>query len=743
MEKRYADIIIDVSHEKLDRTFQYAIPTGLREQIKNGVRVKVPFGLGNKETHGYVVKLSNQATFDATKIKQIIEISPAAVTIESKLIALAAWIRETYGSTMIQAIKTVMPVKDKMKVKENQTIKLLIPAEQAEELRAEASRKKYTAKERFLKAIMFNDELDFTSTIKNLAISRKVIDDYEKQGVVSVSSHEVFRNALPSKANGITKQEANGEKLTAGQAAVLAGIEQEWQEQSRTCLIHGVTGSGKTHIYISLIEKMLSAGKQAIVLIPEIALTYQTVNRFYERFGDKVAVLHSRMSAGARFDAFDQARRGKVQIMVGPRSALFAPFPQLGLIIMDEEQEGSYKSEVTPRYHTREVAIARGGIEGAKVVLASATPSIESYYRCQTDEYALFTLGERFGAGELPAVEVIDLRQELKSGNSSILSGRLVAAMERALDNKEQIMLFLNRRGYAGFVSCRACGHVLQCPHCDVSLSLHNNGKMACHYCGYETMAVSKCPECASPYIGGFKAGTQQIEEIVKKRFPQASVLRMDMDTTSGKDGHAKILSAFENHEADILIGTQMIVKGHDFKKVTLVGVLAADLSLYANDYASAERTFQLLVQAVGRAGRANDKGEALIQTYNPEHYCIEAAKTQDYQAFYEEEIGYRELMGYPPVASMMAIMANGEDEVQLGMAMEYIKKYILKVSKASRLSVIGPADEAIAKVNDRYRKVLYLKHESQEELVRIRDEVERYIEINSGFNELYVQFDV
>ena len=663
MKEKYADIIVDVSHEKLDHTFQYEIPEALQGHLSNGMRVTIPFGRGNKETYGYVVRLSNQTTYDATKIKQIIEISPTAVTIESKLIALAAWMKDTYGSTMIKALKTVMPVKKQVKKRGSQ-------------------------------------------------------EPQENQG-------------KPSEA------------LTKAQETVLQAIEAEWQGLSRPSLIHGVTGSGKTHIYIKLIEKMLVKGQQSIVLIPEIALTYQTVNRFYEIFGDKVAVIHSRMSQGARFEAFEQARSGKIQIMIGPRTALFTSFPNLGLIIIDEEQEGTYKNEGMPRFHAREVAIARGEIEGAKVVLASATPSLESYYRCQNGEYALFTLDERFGVGELPTVAVVDLREELKNGNSGVLSNRLACAMEHALNHKEQIMLFLNRRGYAGFVSCRSCGHVVKCPHCDVALSLHNNGKMACHYCGYEIKEVTKCSECGSSYISSFKAGTQQIEAIVKKRFPQAKVLRMDMDTTSGKDGHAKILAAFEKHKADILIGTQMIVKGHDFKKVSLVGVLAADLSLYADDYACAERTFQLLVQAVGRAGRANDKGEAIIQTYNPEHYCIEAAKTQDYQAFYEEEIGYRELLGYPPASHMLAIMASGEDEATLSLAMEYIKKYILTISKAKQLSAIGPANASVAKINDRYRKVLYLKNESPKELVKIRDEVERYIEINSGFDEIYIQFDL
>ena len=737
MKEKYADIIVDISHEKLDRTFQYEIPEELSGQIENGMRVAIPFGRGNKVTCGYVVGLSARTTFDTAKIKKIIEISPDAVTIESKMIALAAWIKEAYGSTMIQALKTVMPVRDKVKIKEKKTISLLIDIERAEELRCEAKQRGHVAKERFLKALMLNENLPIVVAVKDLKVARTTIKAYEDAGIIKITSHEVFRNPLLAKAEGTEEI-----VLSKQQQEAFDGIKAEWKGSNRTCLIHGITGSGKTHIYIRLIEEVLAKGKQAIVLIPEIALTYQTVNRFYEQFGGKIAVIHSRMSQGERSDSFEQARRGDIQIMIGPRSALFAPFAKLGLIIIDEEQESAYKSEGTPRFHAREVAVARGKIENAKVILASATPSLESYYNCQIGEYALFKLTKRFGKGELPKVEVVDLRAELRTGNNSILSGRLTKAIEEALAKEQQIMLFLNRRGYAGFVSCRSCGYVAKCPHCDVSLSLHTNGKLTCHYCGYETAMVKKCPKCESPYVGGFKAGTQQIEEIINKYFPQAKVLRMDMDTTARKGGHAKILSAFENHEADILIGTQMIVKGHDFKKVTLVGILAADLSLYADDYRCAERTFQLLVQAIGRAGRADDEGVALIQTYNPEHYCIETAQSQDYGAFYEEEMSYRELLGYPPVCGMLAIMASGENEEQLILAMEYIKKYILKISKGKRVSIIGPAKDSVAKINDRHRMVMYLKSEKRDELRWIRDEVERYIEINSGFNDLYIQFD-
>ena len=349
----------------------------------------------------------------------------------------------------------------------------------------------------------------------------------------------------------------------------------------------------------------------------------------------------------------ERVKRGEVDVMIGPRSALFTPFENLGLIVIDEEHETTYKSEQVPRYHARETAIRRAKLEGASVVLGSATPSLEAFYRCRLGEYTLLELKNRATAQSLPEVYTVDMREELKHGNRSIISDRLKEMIEDRLQKRQQIMLFLNRRGYAGFVSCRECGYVVKCTHCDVALSAHKNGKLVCHYCGYERPSMTSCPECGSHYIGGFRAGTQQIEELVTKMFPAARVLRMDMDTTKKKDSHEKILSAFAAEEADILIGTQMIVKGHDFPQVTLVGILAADMSLYSNHYQSAERTFQLLSQACGRAGRGREKGEVVIQTYNPEHYSIQTAARQDYESFYEEEMNYRMLMGYPPAEEL------------------------------------------------------------------------------------------
>lgn len=738
MKEKYADIIVDISHEKLDRSFQYLIPDQLQGQLLPGMQVMIPFGNGNRTTRGYVVSVGDEAAYDPQKMKQILEIPAGSTTIESRLIALASWIRDNYGSTMIQALKTVLPIKEKAKHKELKKICRNVEVSVLEVKYQEAMHRHYTAKARLLALLMDQAELDYAEVTGRYKVSTAVIRKFEEQGIIRIQRQEVYRKPF-----GEIEPGADEGVMTVGQLAAVQGILAEWSKETpRTCLVHGVTGSGKTLLYMELIQSVIDQGQQAIVLIPEIALTWQTVMRFYQRFGDQIAVINSRMSHGERSDSFEQAKRGAVQVMIGPRSALFTPFPDLGLIIIDEEHENTYKSEGVPRYHARETAIARGRIEDARVVLGSATPSVDAYYRCENGEYALFTLTERFGAGNLPAVYTVDLREELKMGNHSILSRQLQEGIARRLQRNEQVMLFLNRRGYAGFVACRSCGHVVKCPHCDISLSIHNHGRMLCHYCGYETAAVSKCPECQSPYIGGFRAGTQQIEEIVKQQFPGARVLRMDMDTTQKKDGHARILSAFARREADILIGTQMIVKGHDFPRVTLVGVLAADLSLFADDYRAAERTFQLVTQAVGRAGRGDQAGEAVIQTYQPDHYCIEAARTQDYEMFYQQEIAYRLLMEYPPTAQMMAILANSEDEDQLKMAMEFLKRYIEKLDKLEELKVIGPAAATVARVNDRYRMVLYIKHHQYLRLTKLRDALEDYIEINSGFQKIAIQFD-
>ena len=735
----YADIIVDISHEKLDRSFQYKVPKELEEEIQVGMVVTIPFGNGNHERKGYVIGLSDKPVFDIDRMKELRGICSSEETTEERLIALAAWMKNRYGSTMVQALKTVFPVREKVKAKEKRYVVLNIEEEAADKLASELERGRCKARARVLRALLTEKKLDYTRASKEIGMTASVLRPLIDQGVVQVTQDEVYRMAV----DGDTIPREKLSVLTEAQEEALKQIQEEWsREIPRPVLIHGVTGSGKTQIYMQLIQQVIDEGKQVIVLIPEIALTYQTVRRFYGWFGDKVSVLNSRLSQGERYDQFKRAKRGEVQIMVGPRSALFTPFSRLGLIIIDEEHEQTYKSENSPRYHARETAAYRTQMEHAYLVMGSATPSLEAYTNAVNGEYRLVKLNARFEDRPLPEVSVVDLREELKNGNRSILSRSLQTAIEKRLERGEQSVLFLNRRGYAGFVSCRSCGEALKCPHCDVALTEHNNGRMVCHYCGYEQPRVEKCPVCGSPYIGGFKAGTQQIEQVVRKAFPKARVLRMDYDTTRTKGSYEKILSSFTEHKADILVGTQMIVKGHDFPDVTLVGAVAADLSLNAADYRCAERTFQLLTQAVGRSGRGKKAGEAIIQSYHPDHYSIQAAARQDYEAFYQEEMAYRMLMDYPPAAHMLSVLASGENEALLTQGMDYLAKFIERISVRYKIHVIGPAYASVGKVNDIYRKVLYLKHHDEQILQDIKSKTEKYIEVNSGFRKLFIQFD-
>lgn len=735
---KYADVIIDISHEKLDKTFQYEIPDSLTEQVGIGTQVIIPFGRGGRKIKGYVIDFSEEPKIEPEKIKPICKVAKDSLAIESQLIALAAWMKRNYGSTMNQALKTVIPIKKKEAVRQKKTVSFRLDAERAkEEYTQLISRKNHSvAKERLLKELMEHPSIPWEDITGKLHVPSSVIRDFEKAGWVEVTSARTYRNPI-SVGEGEKKQVT----LNQEQERAVHTVLEDWSRGIfTTYLLHGVTGSGKTQVYMELIDACIRQGKSAIVLIPEIALTYQTVMRFYGRFGNQVSIINSRMSPGERFDQFERAKSGDIRIMVGPRSALFTPFSNLGLIIIDEEHETTYKSETVPKYHARETAIARAMMNQASVVLGSATPSVESFYKAQMGSYKLLTLSKRVEEKPLPECEIVDLRQELRNGNRSILSERLTELIEDRLNKKEQIMLFVNRRGLLGFVSCRACGHVIKCPHCDVSLSLHRGNKMQCHYCGYEVEKPAVCPECGSKYIGGFKAGTQKFEEVVKQRFPQAGVLRMDMDTTRGKHGHQDILEAFSNQEADILIGTQMIVKGHDFPKVTLVGVLAADLSLNSSDFHSGERTFQLLTQAAGRAGRGSTPGQVVFQTYQPEHYSIVAAKEQDYFKFYQQEIAYRKMLGYPPAAHMLVIQVTSPVEEHAGLLAQKLAELIC--GGREKISCMGPSDPSVAKINDIYRKVIYLKWPKYQTLVHIKDEIEKYLLEENGWRDVSVWFD-
>ncbi|NLK73812.1 MAG: primosomal protein N' [Clostridiales bacterium] len=738
--QKYADIIIDISHENLDKTYQYAIPEEFSTQATIGSLVIVPFGRGNRKINGYIVNIATEPKLDINKIKPLEQVVEDAPVIESHLIYLAYWMKETFGGTINDSLKTVMPVKKAVKRKEEKSIRLLVDQKQANDLYYEYQRKNNKARVRLLEALMKKAVLDYSDVIDKLKVSRSTIQGLEKLGVIETIIKEIDRNPIKHE---IKENRIN--ELNLEQKYIADKIKNDYNSGIRsTYLIHGITGSGKTEVYMDIIEAVIAKKQQVIVLIPEIALTYQTVLRFLGRFGKRISIMNSRMSQGERYDQFLRAKNGEIDIMIGPRSALFTPFQNLGLIIIDEEHENSYKSEITPKYHAVPVAIKRAQLVNASVILGSATPSLESYHKAMAGEYQLFRLTKRAKDAATPKVWIIDLREELKNKNRSIFSYKLKELINDRLAKNEQIMLFLNRRGYAGFVSCRSCGHVMKCPHCDISLTSHNNGKIVCHYCAYEERLPSLCPACKSRYIAAFGTGTQKVEEYVRKEFPQARTLRMDMDTTRNKGDHEKILSAFSKHQADILVGTQMIVKGHDFPKVTLVGIIAADLSLYAGDFRASERTFQLLCQAAGRAGRDAIPGEVVIQTYHPEHYSIVTAARGDYEEFFRQEMLYRGLMKYPPVAHILLVLATSKEESKAAESAYYIGEAIKEFigDDNEEMQIIGPAPANLSKANDIYRQVIYLKHDNYNHLVEIKNYLEGFYQNSELLKGCNLQFD-
>lgn len=725
----FADVIVDISVKSLDRTFQYRVPDSMQQEAVVGAQVLIPFGRGNRQLKGFIINLSGTPRYDVEKTKSIISVEKQGVVAESHLLSLAYWIKQRYGSTMNDAIKAVMPVRREIKEQVERRIYPCIAREEMLDFRELCVKKHYTARLRLVDALLqtegaWEQGLDYEETVKKWNVSQTVIKTIMEQKIITVESKRQYRNPLRD-----TGEKTQAPVLNEEQEAVVKDFATDYRQGVRgNYLIHGVTGSGKTEIYMACIEQVLAEGQQVIVLIPEIALTFQTVKRFYGRFGEKVSILHSRLSAGERYDQYLRAKNGDIQIMIGPRSALFTPFSDLGLIVVDEEHEGSYQSDSVPKYHAREVAVKRGEMLNASVIFGSATPSLESYYQTQQGKWKLYTLKNRAGNARLPQVSVVDLREEFAAKNYSVFSRSLQEKIEDRLEKREQIMLFINRRGYAGFVSCRKCGQAIQCDNCSVSMKPHEyRGKvnvLKCHYCGAKKPMPSVCPSCGSKYIGTFGLGTQQVEEMVRKRFRGSRVLRMDADTTTGKEGHSRILKSFAQGEADILIGTQMIVKGHDFPNVTLVGVLAADLSLNSGDYRSAERTFQLLTQAAGRAGRGDKPGEVVFQTYQPEHYSIVNAAREDYVSFYCQELSVRQMLQYPPISHILEVLVSSETQQRAQTFSEIIREQLACYQEAV---ILGPVDAAVSKINNIYRKVIYIKATDVRMLSNIENRIEDF----------------
>lgn len=680
----YAEIIIDITNEALDRAYTYHIPEGMDLHV--GDRVTIPFGASNAEKTGYVVGLRETFDYDPSKVKDIAAVIPDAISVQEQLIHLAAWMSTEYGTTMNQCLKTVLPVR--RTVRKN--------ARRIDPIR------------------MYQNEQDEYHDLNpaQAQAAEAVIAGYQACVAKRPAS---LTTAVPRDMEASATETAGTPALAAAASAGESSVPRY--------LLHGITGSGKTEVYLHIMEEVIRRGDQVILLIPEISLTYQTVRRVSTRFQGRVAILNSRMSIGERFEQYTKCERGEVNVLIGPRSAVFAPFERLGLIIMDEEHESAYKSETAPRYETRDVAYERARLAGCPVLYGSATPSLTIYSATLRGEVQLLELLTRAHAGaQLAETEIIDLREELAKGNRSILSERLYTLMQEKLEKKEQIMLFMNRRGYSNFVSCRSCGEALKCPHCDITLTLHRDGSLRCHYCGYQTRLMKLCPSCGSPYLAPFGFGTEKLESYVKKVFPTASVLRMDADTTKRKGDHERILEKFRKHQADILIGTQMIVKGHDFPDVTLVGLIAADLNLSAPDFKASERTFQLLTQAAGRAGRGAQAGTVIIQTYQPDHYAIVLSKRQDYKAFYEKEFRFRNLMGYPPTERLMTIQLASKDEDFLSMVSAAAAEGFQLDCSAEGAELIGPLEASVYRINDVYRKIVYIKHPSHDIIIKLRD---------------------
>lgn len=733
----YAEVVVGISIDKLDKTFCYRIPENFgNPDALIGTEVIVPFGRGNRETKAFVVEVKEDTDIDKSLVKDILRKSETGVQIEGKLIKLAYWLKSNYGGTVNEALRSVLKAPRKIERIKERTVSLLKDREEAEDILREFERKKYTVKAKILRRAIESD-FNYERFIKEEKAASSAFNSLTKDGIIEIKEELLYRKPVKTGEKNSDKVELNVEQKGAVDKVVndyRKGINGRY-------LLFGITGSGKTEVYMEIMEEVISQGKQVIFLIPEIALSFQMVERLSARFGERISIMNSRMSQGERYDQYLRAKNGDIDIIVGPRSALFTPFNNLGLIIVDEEHEGSYKSSKTPRYHAREVALYRAKEESAAIILGSATPSLEAVKLASDKEIEVLMLLSRPGGAIPPEIEVADLREELKAGNKSIISRRLSELIKDRLNKGEQTILFINRRGYAGFISCRSCGEAVKCPHCDVSLTFHRPDRLVCHYCGYEEKMPDKCPKCNSPYIGTFGLGTEKVEEIVKKDFPTARVLRMDGDTTTGKNGHEAILESFKNGEADILIGTQMIVKGHDFEKVSLVGILAADLSLFLGDFRAAETTYELLVQAAGRAGRGRYRGKVVIQTYNPDHYVIQAAATGNYKDFYSKEIRYRKLGEYPPETHLLAVILFSAKAEEVSEGAEIVAGFLTE-KKSESFVVNGPVWAAIPKLRDIYRKIIYLKSPDRDELVRLKNLLEDYVKESSDFSKVSVQFD-
>ena len=726
--KLYAEVIINSEALEIDRPFTYKVPEEFNNEIKIGQIVKVPFGKGNKTSEGFILNLKNDDNIKF-KTKNIAAILVKDPVIDEDDINLIEFLREKTLCKYIDAFRLLIPVGIMKGAKAKKKKVIVLKNEDLSNIKNPDGYKKFveffkTNSGKYTKSELINDH----------SISQYKLNKLIENEVLSIEEESVFRY------NDRVYNKDSAKTLTIEQENI---IREYINSDDKMFLLKGVTGSGKTEVYMKLVERVLLEGKSAIILVPEIALTPQMIERFKGRFGVNVALFHSKLSDGERFDEWFRVKEGRAKVIVGARSAIFLPAKNLGLIIIDEEHENTYKSEQNPKYQTKEVAEYLSELKGCKVILGSATPSIETYYRALTGEMKLLELNSRVDNKPMPPMKVIDMRNELKGGNKSLFSRELFIAIQERLKRKEQIILFLNRRGFSTFVSCRSCGYVFKCDECDISMTYHKNGLLICHYCGKTKREPRECPKCHSKYVKFFGAGTQRVEEEVKKYFNNAGILRMDVDTTRDKHSYERIYNTFKNGEADILIGTQMVSKGLDFKNVTLVGILAADMSINIPDYRAAERTFQIITQVAGRAGRGDKQGEVLIQTYTPQHYSLQYAVNYDYEGFYEKEFTVRAMMKYPPFGKLLLINGTSKKEELLKNFMHKITMMIKPlVESCLDIEILGPIPCMISKVKENYRWQIVIKGEFDSYFSKNIKEI-LYDENKNVYNDIRISMDI
>lgn len=733
MNNNIATVAVEKTFFNIDSDFDYLIPDDLVKEIQIGTMVKVPFGNGNRLRDGIVVNLYSAINTSLKSIKSTVGDKPI---LSAEAVSLALWLKERCFCTTYECLRLMLPRGIGKVSDASAKVATLLTAN-------ENDLPKLTQKQKSVVDLLFDVNTASVSEICEFcSVGVSVIKNLEKYGVISIYDKEVLRN--PYKNVQIT--ENKDIELSPQQMQAYTTYSNMLDGEGGTGLLFGVTGSGKTQVYLKLIDKALENQKDVIVLVPEISLTPQALSIFHKRYGDKVAVFHSGLSLGERNDEYKRADRGEAKIVIGTRSAVFAPLRNLGLIIMDEEQESTYKSERTPKYNTKDVANFRCKYNKALFLMTSATPSLETYSNALNNKYVLCELTQRFGDAKLPQVITVDMKQEMKNGNKSPISAKLKELIEDTLDNNKQVILLINRRGYNTFIACNDCGHVITCPNCSISLTYHSaNNRLVCHYCGYTKKLDNVCPQCKGDNIRYSGFGTQKIEDELAYLFPDARILRMDADTTSTKFSHEKMFNAFANHEYDIMIGTQMVAKGLDFDDVTLVGVVNADNSLYDESYNSAERCFDLITQVVGRSGRRDGNGKAVIQTINPYNQTLEYASKQDYKSFYENEIELRKLLTYPPYCDIISASFIGDNENKVALCSKKFFELLIEENEKykHKIIVLGPSVAKIAKLNNTYRYRLSVKCKNSKNIRNMFNDIQKNISKIKEYKDISVSLDI